>query len=125
MRNLKRVLSLVLAAMMLIGMMVVGASAVNASDFTDYDEVQHKEAVSTMVALNVIDGKEDGSFFAPSDTLTREEMSKIIAYLMNGGVEPVTGIKPVPTYADIDGIWSEKYIEYATVMGIIAGDGAG
>ncbi|MBM6927453.1 S-layer homology domain-containing protein, partial [Pseudoflavonifractor phocaeensis] len=36
-----------------------------------------------------------------------------------------TGIKPVPTYADIDGIWSEKYIEYATVMGIIAGDGAG
>ncbi|MBM6927427.1 S-layer homology domain-containing protein [Pseudoflavonifractor phocaeensis] len=125
MRNLKRVLSLVLAAMMLIGMMVVGASAANALDFTDYDEIQHQEAVNTMVALNVIAGKEDGSYFAPSDTLTREEMSKIIAYVVNGGVEPVVGVKPVPTYADIDDNWAEKYIEYCTSAGIIAGDGTG
>ena len=125
MRNLKRVLSLALAAMMLIGMMVVGAGAVDAKDFTDYDEIQHKEAVNTMVTLNVIAGKEDGSSFDPTGTLTREEMSKIIAYVMNGGVEPVLGVKPVPTYSDIDDNWAEKYIEYCTSMGIIAGDGTG
>ena len=125
MRNLKRVLSLVLAAMMLIGMMVVGASAVNAKDFTDYDEIQHKEAVNTMVALNVINGKEDGSSFDPAGTLTREEMSKIITFVMNGGTEPALGVKPVPTYSDIDNTWAEKYIEYCTSAGIIAGDGTG
>ncbi len=125
MRNLKRVLSLALAAMMLIGMMVVGASAANALDFTDYDEIKNTEAVNTMVALNVIAGKEDGSYFAPSDTLTRAEMSKIITYVLNGGEEPALGTKDVPTYADIDDTWAEKYIEYCTSAGIIAGDGAG
>ncbi|OUO31618.1 S-layer homology domain-containing protein [Flavonifractor sp. An306] len=44
---------------------------------------------------------------------------------MNGGVEPVVGTKVTPTYSDIKGIWSEKYIEYCTSMGIISGDGTG
>ena len=44
---------------------------------------------------------------------------------MNGGVEPVLGTKPTPTYKDIDGHWAEGYIEYCTSMGIIAGVGSG
>ena len=124
MRNLKRTLSLVLAALMLMGMMVVSAGAAS-KDFTDKDEIQNKEAVEVMVALNVISGKDDGSYFAPNDTLTREEMAKVVSYVMNGGVEPVVGTKVTPTYSDIKGIWSEKYIEYCTSMGIINGDGAG
>ncbi|OUO37654.1 S-layer homology domain-containing protein, partial [Flavonifractor sp. An306] len=71
MRNLKRTLSLVLAALMLMSMMVVGAGAA-VKDFTDSDEIQHKEAVEVMVALNVVSGKDDGSYFAPTDTFTRE-----------------------------------------------------
>ncbi len=43
MRNLKRTLSLVLAAVMLVGMMVVSASAAS-SDFTDKDEITYTEA---------------------------------------------------------------------------------
>ena len=124
MRNLKRTLSLVLAALMLMSMMVVGAGAAS-KDFTDSDEIQHKEAVEVMVALNVVSGKDDGSYFAPNDTFTREEMAKVVSYVMNGGVEPVVGTKVTPTYSDIKGIWSEKYIEYCTSMGIINGDGAG
>ena len=124
MRNLKRALSLVMAAAMLIGMMVVSASAVS-KDFTDSSEIQHKEAVNTMVALNVISGKEDGSYYDPAGTLTRAEMAKIISYVMNGGVEPVVGTKVTPTYSDIKGHWAEAYIEYCTSMGIINGDGAG
>ena len=125
MRNLKRALSFALAAIMLIGLMVVGAGAVAAKDFTDADEIQNSEAVSTLVALNVIAGKEDGSYFDPTGTLTRAEMAKIITYVMNGGVEPVLNIKPTPTYSDIDNHWAEKYIEYCSSQGIIAGDGAG
>ncbi|MBM6887760.1 S-layer homology domain-containing protein [Pseudoflavonifractor phocaeensis] len=124
MRNLKRTLSLVLAALMLMSMMVVGAGAA-VKDFTDSDEIQHKEAVEVMVALNVVSGKDDGSYFAPTDTFTREEMAKVVSYVMNGGVEPVVGTKVTPTYSDIKGIWSEKYIEYCSSMGIISGDGTG
>ena len=124
MRNLKRALSLALAAMMLIGMMVVSAGAAS-KDFTDKDEIKHSEAVNTMVALNVISGKEDGSYFDPTGTLTRAEMAKVISYVMNGGVEPNIGTKVVPTYSDIKGHWAEAYIEYCTSMGIINGDGAG
>ena len=60
MRNLKRVLSLALAAFMLMGMMVVGASAASTYDnFTDKDEIVNQEAVNTMVSLGVLAGKED------------------------------------------------------------------
>ena len=124
MRNLKRALSLVMAMALIVGMMVVSASAAS-KDFTDSSEIQHKEAVNTMVALNVISGKEDGSYFDPNGTLTRAEMAKIVAYVMNGGVEPNIGTKLVPTYSDIDNHWAEAYIEYCTSMGIINGDGAG
>ena len=124
MRNLKRALSLVMAMALIVGMMVVSASAAS-KDFTDSSEIQHKEAVNTMVALNVISGKEDGSYYDPAGTLTRAEMAKIISYVMNGGVEPVVGTKVTPTYSDIKGHWAEAYIEYCTSMGIINGDGAG
>ena len=125
MRNLKRALSLVMAMALIVGMMVVSASAVSTKDFTDSDEIQHTEAVDTMVALNVIAGKEDGSYYDPTGTLTRAEMAKVVAYVMNGGVEPNIGTKVIPTYSDIDNHWAEAYIEYCTSMGIIAGDGAG
>ena len=124
MRNLKRTLSLALAALMLMGMMVVSAGAAS-KDFTDKDEIKHTEAVNTLVTLNVISGKNDGSYFDPTGTLTRAEMAKLITYVLNGGVEPVLGEKVKPTYSDIDGHWAEKYIEYCSSMGIIAGDGAG
>lgn len=124
MRNLKRALSLALAAMMLIGMMVVSAGAAS-KDFTDKDEIQHTEAVNTLVALNVIAGKGDGSSFDPNGTLTRAEMAKLITYVLNGGVEPVLGTKVTPTYSDIKGHWAESYIEYCTSMNIIVGDGTG
>ena len=124
MRNLKRALSLALAAMMLIGMMVVSAGAAS-KDFTDKDEIKHPEAVNTLVTLNVIAGKEDGSYFDPTGTLTRAEMAKLATYVLNGGVEPVLGTKVTPTYTDIKGHWAEAYIEYCTSMGIIVGDGTG
>ena len=69
MKNLKRVLSLALTGVMLVGMMAIGASAV---DFTDGEDIVHTEAVNTMAALNIINGKDDGSF-DPKATVTRAQ----------------------------------------------------
>ena len=123
MRNLKRTLSRALASVMLVGMMSVGASAVNASDFTDADEIVNKDAVSTMTALGIINGKEDGSYFDPTGTVTRAEMAKMLCVAINGGVDPVLGVKDTPTFTDIKGHWAESYIEYCAANGIIAGRG--
>ena len=61
MRNLKRALSLALAAIMLLGMMVMGTSAVSIDDFTDSDAVQNVEAVTLTSGLGIFQGRTDGS----------------------------------------------------------------
>ena len=128
MRNLKRMLSLAVAAMMLIGMMVIGASAADVyEDFTDKDEIQNQEAVATMVALGVFEGKDDGSYFDPTGTVTRAEMAKIVAVCLSGGVDPVTGSGSTTVqFSDVPTThWAYKYISYCVQQGIIAGRGDG
>ena len=121
MKNLKRVLSLALASVMVMGMMVVSASA---ADFTDDEKIVNQNAVDTMVALNIINGKDDGSF-DPEAVVTRAEMAKMITVALNGGVDPVLGTKTQPTYTDIKGHWAESYIEYCNSFGIVGGIGGG
>ena len=114
--------------MMLIGMMVVGASASSTYDnFTDKDEIVNQEAVNTMVSLGVLAGKEDGSYFAPQDIVTRGEMAKIIAVSLNGGKEPVLGNSAnLPKFSDVStDHWAYKYIAYCVQLNIIAGRGDG
>ncbi|WP_186566430.1 S-layer homology domain-containing protein [Lawsonibacter celer] len=127
MRNLKRALSLVLAAAMLIGMMVVSAGAAGSNDFTDKDEIVNNEAVSVLVTLGVINGKEDGSYFDPTGIVTRAEMAKMITVALHGGKDPVLGVKDKPSFSDIKGHWAESYIEYCTsdAVGVISGRGNG
>lgn len=125
MKNLKRALSMTMASALLVGMMSTGAGAVSASDFTDADEIANKDAVSTMVALGIINGKEDGSYFDPAGNVTRAEMAKMLCVAINGGSDPILGVKDEPTFTDIKGTWAESYIEYCVANGIIAGRGNG
>ena len=90
MRNLKRALSLALAAVMVIGMMVVGAGAVSYDDFSDKDKIVNDEAVSMLVELNVINGKDDGSF-DPEGIVTRAEMAKMIILEVNPNLPQTNG----------------------------------
>lgn len=124
MRNLKRVLSLALASVMLIGMMVVGASAVNYDDFSDKDKIVNKEAVSTLVELGVIAGKDDGTY-DPTGIVTRAEMAKMICVVLNGGKDPSLGDVTKYSYTDTVGHWAAPYIEYCAIRGIVAGKGDG
>ena len=124
MRNLKRALSLALASIMVLGMMVVGAGAVSYDDFSDKDKIVNDEAVSMLVELNVINGKDDGSF-DPEGIVTRAEMAKMICVVLNGGKDPSLGNVSNYTYTDTVGHWAAAYIEYCTTLGIVAGDGTG
>ena len=128
MRNLKRALSLALAAAMVIGMMVIGASAASTyDDFTDKDEIVNTEAVNTMVSLGVLAGKDDGSYFDPTGIVTRGEMAKIVAVCLNGGQEPVLGDSTnIPKFSDVPTThWAYNYVAYCVQQGIIAGRGDG
>lgn len=125
MRNLKRVLSLVMMVAMLCSVMLIGANAAGYDDFTDKDEIVNKTAVETLVELGVISGKEDGSYFAPQDNLTRAEAAKLVTVVLNGGTEPVLSDPSYVSYYDTQGTWGSKYIEYVTALNIAAGDGQG
>ena len=124
MRNLKRTLSLALAAVMLMGMMVVGAGAAS-KDFTDASDIKNVEAVDVMVALGVLEGGDKGDF-QPNSILTREQAAKIICYLLLGeeSAEKLTTNSTVFNDVAADR-WSAPYIGYCVNLGILAGDGNG
>ncbi|WP_297716850.1 S-layer homology domain-containing protein [Intestinimonas sp.] len=124
MRNLKRALSLALASVMVMSMMVIGAGAANLDDFSDKEEIVNKEAVTVLTTLNVINGKDNGSY-DPTGIVTRAEMAKIICVTLNGGSDPALGAATTHTYTDTVGHWAEPYIEYCTQLGIVAGKGDG
>ena len=124
MRNLKRALSLALAAVMVLSMMVVGAGAVSVDDFSDGADIVNKEAVTVLASLNVINGKDDGSY-DPTGIVTRAEMAKMICVVLNGGRDPQLGAVVADSYTDTVNHWAKAYIEYCTNLGIVAGRGDG
>ena len=125
MRNLKRALSLALAAIMLIGMMVVSACAVSYNDLTDKDQIVNKDAVSMLVSLGIIEGKPDGSY-APTENVDRAQMAKMLSVIMNKGVDNSALYQSVNSgLTDITSNWAKGYINYCYTTGIIAGRGNG
>ncbi len=125
MKNLKKVLSLVLALAMALSLMTA-AFAADAGDYKDYNEVTYKEAVDVMTAAGVFNGSDSGNF-NPTDTLNREQAAKIITYMLLGQKEADKLTATVAPYADVVAAnrWSAGAIAYCTNEGIIAGDGNG
>ena len=119
MKSLNRTLSLVLVLVMVLGMFGIAGAT-----FKDQDKIENTEAVDTMVALNIINGKGDNTF-DPAAGVTRAEMAKMISVALNGGKEPVLSTSATPLFTDIGGHWGQKYIEYCANIGIVAGMGDG
>ena len=76
---MKKLLALVLALVMSMSLVTISNAA-----FKDADKISNKEAVDVMAAVGVLAGYDNGEFGA-TDTLTRAQACKIIAYLDLGG----------------------------------------
>ena len=116
---MKKLLALVLALVMSMSLVTISNAA-----FKDADKISNKEAVDVMVAVGVLAGYDNGEFGA-TDTLTREQAAKIIAYL-DLGEDIAEALPAVKVFNDVEASrWSAKYIAYCADAGYIAGIGDG
>jgi hypothetical protein len=126
MKNLKKVLSLVLALAMAFSLMSIAFAADKATNFTDYDEIDYQEAVNVLTSIGVINGVDDGDTFNPTGTLTREQGAKIITYMLLGqdAADQLTTARA--PFSDVPATkWSAGAIAYCAERGILAGTGDG
>ena len=120
MRNLKKILALVLALVLSLSLVTIASGA----DFNDADEIELTEAVDVMTAIGVLEGHNTGDF-APQGTLTREQAAKIITYMLLGDSADRLSVAST-SFSDVAANhWSAADIEYCTTLGIIAGYGDG
>lgn len=126
MRNLKKVLSLVLCMAMMLSVMVVGAGA-SYNTFKDQDKIENQEAVFLLNALDIVEGRDTGNF-DPAANINRAEAAKLVAALNLAGV-PVPNAKGVSSFSDVLGdgsvAWANNYIEYCVSQGSVNGMGDG
>lgn len=120
MKNLKKVLALVLAVVMIFGVM-----SLTSATFTDDAKVTNTEAVEVMAALEILTGYTDGSY-KPEGYVTREEMATIICKMLLGPNVAKTLTQGTSNFKDVEATrWSAGYIEYCANLGIIDGYGDG
>ena len=112
MRNLKRALSLAVAAAMLVGMMIVGTGA---ASYDDVSSEHNQEAIDVLQAIGVMVG--DGESFNPDQNVTREEMAVIMCNLLDYTVSSYQGLTRFTDVSD----WARPYVEACYTNGIIAG----
>ena len=84
----------------------------------------NKDAVSMLVSLGVINGMEDGSYYAPTQGVDRAMMAKMISVIMNLGIDKGDLYENTPTgLTDISNSWAKGHINFCYTTGIIAGRG--
>ena len=124
MKNLKKVLALVLAVVMIMGTIAV-ASAKDYSDVKATDN--YAEAIDILSNLKILDGFEDGTFKAEG-TLTRAQAAKIVAIVHNAATNGKIQSDIADLYAnaqnpfvDCNGNWALPYINYCRITGLADG----
>ncbi len=124
MKNLKKLLSVVLVIVLAVGLMAT-ASAANVADYPDADDVNYTEAVDLFTALGFLQGRDTGKF-DPQGLVTREEAAKIITYMLIGSSRADALTTTVSDFSDVAlGRWSAPFIQYCATQGIINGMGDG
>ena len=114
---MKKLLALVLALVMSMSLVTISNAA-----FKDADKISNKEAVDVMVAVGVLAGYDNGEFGA-TDTLTRAQACKIIAYL-DLGKDVAEALPAVQVFSDLSANnWAAKYVAYCADAGYVSGVG--
>ena len=125
MRNLKKILALVLALMMVVSVMVV-ASAASFNDYDDVDEIDsdYAEAVEVLTNMGVFRGFDGG--FQPDTKVTRAEVATLVYRVLTADVTD----KNVGLYEDYnyftdvnENNWFAGYVNYAANGKYVVGVG--
>ena len=116
MKNLKKVLALVVVFSMMLCSVAFAA-------FPDVaEDADYANAVNTLAALDIIGGDDQGNF-NPDNTITRAEFTKIVCEMQ--GLKGDAN-KGATQFSDVAADhWASGYINMATNMGIINGMGDG
>ena len=118
MKNLAKVLSVVLALAMALSMVSFAAFSDVAAD------AKYGEAVSILSSLGVINGYEDGTF-KPDETITRAQFAAVVCRLLGLG-ETAEGAKGQQVFNDVPADdWAAGYVALASQQKIVNGYGDG
>ncbi len=128
MKNLKKVLALVLAVVMIMGVV----SVASAKTYKDADAEAFKnyaDAIDALSSLNILDGFEDGEFKADR-TFNRAQAAKIVAIVhnaaTNGKIKGQDAISALYSnaqnpFVDCNTSWALPYINYCRITGLADG----
>ena len=126
MKNLKKVLALVLAVVMIMGVVTV-ASAKTYTDVKATDN--YADAIDALSSLKILDGFEDGTFKADG-TFNRAQAAKIVAIVhnaaTNGKIKGQDAISALYSnaqnpFVDCNTSWALPYINYCRITGLADG----
>ena len=126
MKNLKKVLALVLAVVMIMGTVAVAS----AKDYKDVKaDSDYAEAIDVLSNLGILDGFEDGNF-QPDGYFTRAQAAKIVAIVhnaaTNGKIKGQDAISSLYSnaqnpFVDCNGNWALPFINYCRITGLADG----
>lgn len=123
MRNLKKVLALVLVFAMMLSTCVVASAASFPDVAASY---QYAEAIDLLASLNILGGYEDGTF-KPENNITRAEFAKVV-YVIFNGMDDVNAQMYVSDsqFNDVaKNQWFNGHVNWASENSIVGGYGDG
>lgn len=126
MRNLKKILALVLALVMVVGMMTVASAAVPGTDYKDDASItKFDESIQILTALGIYEGDENAAF-NPNNTITRAEVATLVYRVLTGDTagKYVNIYSDYNQFADVDqNAWYAGYVNFCANAGMLKGDG--
>lgn len=129
MKNLKKVLALVLAVVMIMGTVAVAS----AKDYADVKaDSDYARAIDVLSNLNILDGFKTGETynFQPDGYFTRAQAAKIVAIVhnaaTNGKIKGQDAISSLYSnaqnpFVDCNGSWALPFINYCRITGLADG----
>lgn len=119
-KNLKKVISAVVALALSVSSVVALAAT---PSFTDVaDTANYAEAVNTLAALGIVTGYGDGTF-KPEDNITRAEVTTMVVAAINA-TEQAEGMMGTTQFSDVQDEatrWASGYINVGVANGFISG----